>query len=151
MLALAVGVGELLTAWFSLFPRNPYARIFGLALVILLTAGVAAGSLYAYIFANVYEARVVRSLDREFEAARNTLDRGAKSQILVAPKSQEKFYAGLKRDFPNLKIANSVPKKFAKNELIVLASSQIPAKNLPTPTSIAPDFVRENPVLLRKY
>jgi hypothetical protein len=54
MLFAALGIATLITNWYRLFPRNPYARIVGLVPLAVLVIGVADTGINRYMYNNIY-------------------------------------------------------------------------------------------------
>jgi len=65
MLLIAAGIDELLHRWYSLFPRNPYARVAGLLPVTLLVVGMALTGIERYFYIHRYSPPVVADFSND--------------------------------------------------------------------------------------
>lgn len=59
MLLLAAGLTSLISYWYRLFPRNPYARVAGLVPIVILVFALIATGLSRYIYGYHYSPQVV--------------------------------------------------------------------------------------------
>lgn len=60
----ALGLSLLITTWYRLFPRNPYARIAGLLPIVIVVAGISLGGISQYVYSYTYSPNI-RSLYRD--------------------------------------------------------------------------------------
>ena len=58
VLLIAFGIDYLVWSWYRLFPRNPYARIFGLLPLAVLMAGIVVSNVDRYVYGFHYEKTV---------------------------------------------------------------------------------------------
>lgn len=95
VLLLATGLNSLLSYWYRLFPRNPYARIAGLIPMVVLVAALVFTGLERYIYGYHYDPRTVSNFSRDLSLL------PPKTHQLVVATNQLPFYqavAGHRRD-----------------------------------------------------
>jgi hypothetical protein len=95
VLLMAMGVNTLIASWYTLFPRNPYARIAGMIPISIFVAGMIFTGFASFVNNYSYNANVLQAYNNDLKllarsVAANRQD-GAKVQ-LVTTKSQEPFY-----------------------------------------------------------
>ena len=67
VILLALGLDALLTYWYGLFPRNPYARIGGLIPVVILVAVLVFSGIDRYIHGYQYDPNIAPNFSRDLE------------------------------------------------------------------------------------
>jgi len=67
VLLLASGLSELLTYWYKLFPRNPYARIGGLIPVIILVSVLVFSGADRFVHGYRYDPSIVNSFSKDIK------------------------------------------------------------------------------------
>lgn len=67
VILLASGLEGLLSHWYQLFPRNPYARIGGLIPVILLTVILVSSGMNRYIYGYLYNPNIVPNFSKDLQ------------------------------------------------------------------------------------
>ncbi|MFZ2560601.1 MAG: glycosyltransferase family 39 protein [Candidatus Nanoperiomorbaceae bacterium] len=147
-MALATGVSGLLSAWYDLFPRNPYARTFALLAVALLVVIAGFSSVGNYFANNFYSRPVITALNRQFEAVRTAAADHQKHTLLV-PADQLTFYRNLTRDFPKLNITSRRPLRSGSTSLLVVSDVRPPLSSVPH--RLVTDFTVNDAMLLREY
>ena len=80
VLLLATGLNSLLTYWYSLFPRNPYARLVGLLPLIVLVGALMLSGLERYIYGYHYDPKTVPNFSRDVRLMPDD-----PSQLVVSP------------------------------------------------------------------
>ncbi|NTW61990.1 glycosyltransferase family 39 protein [Candidatus Saccharibacteria bacterium] len=65
VLLLASGINGLLSHWYGLFPRNPYARIGGLIPIIILVTVLLVSGISRYVYGYTYDPNIVTSFSRD--------------------------------------------------------------------------------------
>lgn len=94
MLLIAMGISMLLTNWYRLFPRNPYARLAGLLPLTILIAGLVLSGVGRYMYGYMYDPRIAGNFTHDLQMLNNQLaaaDRGT-TTILASP-SELPFYS----------------------------------------------------------
>lgn len=88
VLLVALAVDYLIRSWYRLFPRNPYARIFGLLPLAVLVVGLVVSSVDRYVYGLHYDRAVydIYSYDLQILSQElSTLDASDSVQLIVAP------------------------------------------------------------------
>ena len=86
VLLLAKGMSKLISYWYELFPRNPYARIGGLIPIVLLVLVLVFSGADRYIYGYRYNPNIVPSFSRDLKLIpKNTKN-------VVVSKSELAFY-----------------------------------------------------------
>lgn len=65
VLLLATGLGSLLSYWYRLFPRNPYARIGGLMPLVILVGALVLSGLGRYVYGYNYDPDTVANFSND--------------------------------------------------------------------------------------
>lgn len=105
VLLIALAVDYLIRSWYRLFPRNPYARIFGLLPLSVLVIGLVASSVDRYVYGLHYDNAVYASYSYDLPLLEKKL-RSLKSsdsvQLVVAPENAA-FYESFARHQDHIK------------------------------------------------
>jgi hypothetical protein len=64
---LALGLDGLLSHWYQLFPRNPYARIGGLIPVVILVIVLVTSGINGYIYGYLYDPNIVPNFSKDLQ------------------------------------------------------------------------------------
>jgi hypothetical protein len=65
VLLLATGLNGLLSHWYGLFPRNPYARIGGLIPVVILVSVLTLSGVNRFVFSYLYNPKIVPNFSKD--------------------------------------------------------------------------------------
>lgn len=103
MLLIAAGVDELLHRWYSMFPRNPYARVAGLLPITLLIAGMALTGIERYFYAYRYSPPIVADFSDDLNLLRAELDSEVPTALL-ASETELPFYQAVAQRSHNLTV-----------------------------------------------
>jgi hypothetical protein len=99
VLLIALAVDYLIWSWYRLFPRNPYARVFGLLPLAVLMVGLVVSSIDRYVYGLHYDRDVYSSYSYDLPILSNklkTLERGDKVLLIVTTDKVE-FYTSFAR------------------------------------------------------
>jgi len=99
LLLIALAVDYLIWSWYRLFPRNPYARVFGLLPLAVLVVGLVVSSIDRYVYGLHYDRAVYSSYSYDLPllaAKLKSLDDNATVQLVVSQRSKE-FYESFAR------------------------------------------------------
>jgi 4-amino-4-deoxy-L-arabinose transferase-like glycosyltransferase len=102
---IASGVSFILTEWYSLFPENPYPRIFGGIFILAVAALIVIGNTSFYLYATNHNPATASKHFYELSALQPYLDQRA---TIVVPEDQAPFYQLLTRLHP-ITITTSAP------------------------------------------
>jgi hypothetical protein len=89
MLLIAAGIDELLHRWYSLFPRNPYARVAGLFPVTLLVVGMALTGIERYFYTYRYSPPVAADFSTDLTLLQDELTRLETQPTALLPTETE--------------------------------------------------------------
>ncbi|HZJ34651.1 MAG TPA: glycosyltransferase family 39 protein [Candidatus Angelobacter sp.] len=67
VLLLASGLSLLLSHWYELFPRNPYARIGGLIPLVILVVALVFSGVNRYIYGYIYDPNIVPNFSQDLK------------------------------------------------------------------------------------
>ena len=101
VMMLAAGLTSLITYWYRLFPRNPYARVSGLIPIIILVGALISTGLIRYIYGYQYNPSVVPLFSEDLKL----LPKEA-TQIVVSPEEKD-FYNAIARYRDDLRVVDS--------------------------------------------
>ncbi|MES2876180.1 MAG: glycosyltransferase family 39 protein [Patescibacteria group bacterium] len=99
VLLIALAVDYLIRSWYRLFPRNPYARVFGLLPLAVLVLGLVVSSVDRYVYGLHYDRDVYASYTYDLSVLSRklrTLDADQSVQLIVSSKNVE-FYESYAR------------------------------------------------------
>ena len=94
VLLIALAVDYLIRSWYVLFPRNPYARIFGLLPLGVLVVGLVVSSVDRYVYGLHYDNAVYQSYSYDLpllSQSLSSIDENA-SVLLIVSKKNFDFY-----------------------------------------------------------
>ena len=99
VLLMALGIDYLIWSWYRLFPRNPYARVFGLIPLAVLVMGLVVSSIDRYAYGFHYDRDVYSSYTFDLATVSKELESYEKSEkvTLVVAKENEPFYQAYAR------------------------------------------------------
>lgn len=80
MLLIALAIDYLISSWYSLFPHNPYARVFGLVPLGVLLIGMVLSNIDRYSYGLHYDRAVYASYNYDIGILANKLKKLDKSQ-----------------------------------------------------------------------
>lgn len=96
ILVMAMGVATLVTNWYRLFPRNPYARTAGMIPITVFVIGMVFTGAIGYASNYIYNPNVLGSYNNDLQLLDNALastDAMASTTHVVTTKSEQPFYA----------------------------------------------------------
>ena len=99
VLLVALAVDYLIRSWYRLFPKNPYARIFGLLPLGVLVVGLVVSSIDRYVYGLHYDRAVYSAYSYDLNILSTKLDSLKPTdtvQLVVSPANLE-FYESFAR------------------------------------------------------
>lgn len=102
LLLLASGLEGILRSWYSLFPRNPYARVLGLIPLIILVSSMVLFGLERFAYGYRYAPNVLRNFSNDILIIPET-------KTLVVAQSEKELYEVVARYHKNLTITTVRP------------------------------------------
>ncbi len=98
VLLLATGLSSLLGYWYSLFPRNPYARIAGLVPLVILVGALVFTGLERYVYGYHYGPQTVSNFSQDLSLLPKD------TRLLVVAAEQLPFYRVVEAHHKNLSV-----------------------------------------------
>ncbi|OGL21918.1 hypothetical protein A2707_01005 [Candidatus Saccharibacteria bacterium RIFCSPHIGHO2_01_FULL_45_15] len=108
LLLLASGLESLLRSWYSLFPRNPYARVAGLLPLIVLVSGLLISGVDRYVYGYHYDPMTVNNFTRDLTLLNYQGKPDSYTTLLVDEKEQP-FYDAVAKYSDDLAVTTIVP------------------------------------------
>ena len=139
---IAHGFRYILNKWYSLFPENPYARIFGMLPISIFLIIIITSDICHFVFGYRYNPAVANNFNNDIILITNKVEEG--STLVVLNEKEYNFYKNLEQ-----KPIFEVVKK--KNYTVVNHIPTEPAKNLATLGMIEDDINDDEAKLLDNY
>lgn len=95
VIAVAAGISLIIRNWYSLFPKNPYARLAGLAPLSILVLGIMVSGVMRYMNSYLYNPQVLSHYSADLQLLKDQLPKEASENnklALVATSEQRPFY-----------------------------------------------------------
>ena len=93
MLLIAMGVDSLFRRWYSLFPRNPYARVAGLLPLAILLGGMITSGMIRYVDVYTYDPVKVKQFSSDLRLINHVVATvGPQPLTLVVKNQDNSFY-----------------------------------------------------------
>jgi hypothetical protein len=110
MLVMGMGVNTLMTSWYRLFPRNPYARIAGLIPLAILVTGMLLSGVSRYVYGYLYDPNIAGNFSRDISLVNHQLANKSLGKITaVVSKDEEAFYQVVAHHNSNLSVVTTAP------------------------------------------
>lgn len=156
MLVMAIGVHLVINYWYRLFPRNPYARVFGLVPLAILVATVVQFNYQRYVFGMTYSQQAVTVFNNDSFLAQKTLKKiePGKSVTVIVPKGSETLYGLVAKAYPNTKVVSPAQSGvIAAGTWLVAeeALADLPALQTSLPTKLIVNDRKEDGLRFRIY
>jgi hypothetical protein len=92
-LVITIGLNQIIRYWYRLFPRNPYARLFGLLPLAVLIISIVQVNYQRYTFGMAYSAQSGSTFVPDAFLAQDEIEKAkAGSVTLVVPENQRPLY-----------------------------------------------------------
>jgi hypothetical protein len=165
-LLMAIGIQTVISEWYTIFPRNPYARVAGLIPLIALIAGVGYLNYSTYFIGYRYSPTAAAHYSTDLTLLRETLssDSVNKRSIEVVLSDdaslQHDFYGLLNREEPFSELRTVRASEFAtidesaKGTSIVAAGIHVPSsvrRSLGPPTELVANSHSQDALRWRVY
>ena len=112
LLFTALGIATLITDWYKLFPRNPYARIAGLVPLAVLVIGVAYTGVERYMYNYIYSPTVATHYSNDLRLFSRAVTRfEADKPVAVVAKSELPFYQLVAEHDSRFSVMSDMPVK----------------------------------------
>lgn len=154
MVCIGVGIHVIIRYWYKLFPRNPYARIFGLVPLVVLVVGIVQFNYQRYFYGMLYSPQVVQAYSPDAFIAQkelNSIRGAAPAVVVVAPQNQE-LYTVMAKQRVTTQVLPAEQAGEAKGTLIIAESEVAKVPALPaTPTKLLVTDTKEEALRFRVY
>jgi hypothetical protein len=140
VLLLAMGVQTLLSSWYQLFPRNPYARLAGLIPLVILVGGLLVSGVDRYMYGYLYDPLTADNFSNDLSLANHQLANKQPAQIVVTP-DELPFYQVVADYHPGVTASTTVVPT-ATTTIVSRAASQTTKHG--TPWRIVTDGTTQN-------
>jgi hypothetical protein len=101
VILLASGLNGLLSSWYGLFPRNPYARVGGLIPIIIMVFILVSSGMNRYIYGYTYDPDIVNNFSKDIRLIPK------EAKYIVVDSSELAFYKVLAKHNKSLVISTS--------------------------------------------
>ncbi len=121
MLLMAMGIHRLLSSWYSLFPRNPYARLAGLLPLIVLISGLVISGINRYMYGYTYDPQTASNFSHDLRLLNSQLavkDRG--TTVIVSAPPEAPFYTVVQQHTTRLAVSSSLPAALASAHTVIV-------------------------------
>jgi 4-amino-4-deoxy-L-arabinose transferase-like glycosyltransferase len=146
---IAIGIQTLIEGWYSLFPFNPYARLFGLVPLTILIGGLVITNHDRYIDANLYDSNVVYGRSLDFELIKKAVNKHSGHTVdLVVGRDERDFYKLLEREYGNLKVTEAIGKRA---DTIILTRQTFSLRSGQAPTSVITNSNSKDNIAAKVY
>lgn len=136
VLLIALGVDYLIRSWYRLFPRNPYARVFGLLPLSVLMIGLVVSSVDRYVYGLHYDKSVYAAYTYDLGILTKELRQMERSTAvtLVVRQDNLPFYESFARHqkYVDLQVTSQVPTKLDAPVTIIERGAKAEAPSLPS-------------------
>lgn len=120
ILLMAMGVSMLITRWYRLFPRNPYARIAGLVPLAVLIGGMVFSGIDRYVYGYTYNPTIASHFSNDLTILNRKLaEKDRPSVAMIVTEGEVPFYATVAKYTDNLTVA---PNMAAANSAVKVVS-----------------------------
>jgi hypothetical protein len=92
-LMVALGIATLITDWYKLFPRNPYARVAGLVPLAILVLGITYSGAARYMNNYAYNPQILSYYSNDLKLFNRELATKDKPTVAVVSREEVPFYS----------------------------------------------------------
>ncbi|NCU37902.1 hypothetical protein EOL96_02485 [Candidatus Saccharibacteria bacterium] len=119
-LMIALGLATLITNWYKLFPRNPYARVAGLIPLSILVLGIIFSGITRYASSYLHNPAVLSDYSFDLRLLTNELNQRPtdSSLLLVSAPSELPLYTMVSRYDSRLRVSHKLPDKLLNGTTI---------------------------------
>lgn len=120
ILLMAMGVSMLISRWYRLFPRNPYARIAGLIPLAVLIGGMVFSGIDRYVYGYMYNPKVAIHFSHDLRILSQELtDKSRGNTTMLVTEKEMPFYVAVAKYTDNLTVSTISAPSSASNTHIV--------------------------------
>jgi hypothetical protein len=107
MLLIAMGISMLLTSWYRLFPRNPYARFAGLLPLTVLIGGLVLSGVARYMYGYAYDPQTAGNFTHDLQMVNEQLSKPNRGTTeIITSKDEEPFYKIIAKHKTNVTVSS---------------------------------------------
>lgn len=139
VLLLAMGVQTLISSWYQLFPRNPYARLAGLIPLVILVGGLLISGVDRYMYGYLYDPLTAENFSNDLSLVNQQLADKKPALIVVTP-SELPFYQVVAAYHPGVVAALAA----TPAETTIFSRAAHQTATLTTPWRIVTDGTTQN-------
>lgn len=144
VLLMAMGISSLLSGWYRLFPRNPYARLAGLVPLAVLVGGLVLSGVDRYMYGYLYSPTTASYFSEDLRLVNNQLDaKDRGTTTLVVSEKEAGFYNVVAKEHKNL-IVTTVAAPPASTTSIVSREARTAAAMTTEPYRIITSSINNN-------
>ncbi len=135
MLVIAIGVHLTINYWYRLFPRNPYARVFGLLPLAVLVLAIVSFNNQRYTYGMLYSQQAAAVFNSDAFLAQKELKAipdGA-NVTMVVPEGDEPLYRLVAKQHPNTMVINAAQVNLTSGTWIIAEGEILKVATLPGP------------------
>lgn len=155
MLVMAIGVHLIISYWYRLFPRNPYARVFGLIPLAILIAVMVQFNNQRYVYGMMYSQQAATVFNNDaFLAQKAVKDLPAEGKVtLVVPAGEEPIYRLIAERRPNTAVMSGAQVKLSSGTWVVAESevSKLPVPPAKIPSGLVVNDHKDQSLRFRIY
>lgn len=121
ILLMAMGVNTLVSKWYSIFPRNPYARFAGLIPLIVLMSGLVLSGMNRYTYGYLYDPQTANSFTKDLRTVNRLLrtDAVGKSAQFIVDKKEVAFYSVIAHHHDGITVDTQPPLTASGSTLVI--------------------------------
>lgn len=141
VLLIAMGISTLMSNWYQLFPRNPYARLAGLLPLTVLIGGMVFSGIDRYMYGYSYDPLTANHFSNDLRLLNHQLEKQGDGTTLVVSPDEKAFYDIVVAQHDNTAVATELPPQYTT--AIISHAAYVPdaAK---TPVAIITDSTAGN-------
>lgn len=152
MLLVAMGAEVLLSRWYRLFPRNPYARIAGLVPITILIAGMVLTGMERYLYGYHYNPTVGANFSSDLQLLDTQLQANHRAPVtLVITEPEAPFYQAVASHQANITVVQQPNQPVPAAPTIIATRAAFHERDLGEPTRIITSSQSDNSDRLYLY
>lgn len=155
LLVIAIGVHLIISYWYRLFPRNPYARVFGLIPLAVLVFAVVQFNNQRYVLGMMYSQQAAAVFNNDAYLAQKAVHQLPTEGALtmVVPSGEEPLYKLIANERSNTTVVNASQINLSPGTWLIAESEM---GGVATPPGVVPDKLivndhKDNSLRFRVY
>ncbi len=122
ILLVAFGIGQLIGAWYELFPKNPYARAAGLLPLVIFITSLSLAGVDRFMYGYHYSPDTAKIYSRDLAVLGRELAATKQTTTLLVTQEEAAFYRAVKHYNTGWKIENVSSKPIANKSAATIAT-----------------------------